>query len=203
MQEEELKGIANFLFEAGTMRKLLRMHRQTLLTDDLSDNIASHSYRVALIAWILAKMENADANKAAMMALLHDLKEARSGDHNWVHKKYVKIFEDEISKDQLSQVPYEELGGTVAEYEKRESIESLVVKDADLLDEVLLLREYAWQGNREAEKWLSEKRGPDNPMGGNMQIKMLKTESAKTLGKIILETGPSDWWEGVWTPKNR
>jgi len=30
------KRITNFLFEIGTMRKLLRMHRQNLLTDDMS-----------------------------------------------------------------------------------------------------------------------------------------------------------------------
>lgn len=45
------KRIANFLYELGTMRKLMRAHRQVLLTDDMSDSIASHSYRVAMIAW--------------------------------------------------------------------------------------------------------------------------------------------------------
>jgi len=204
MQEKELHDLTNFLFEVGTMRKLLRMHRQTLLTDDLSDNIASHSYRVAIIAWLLAKMEGeVDLYKVVMMAIFHDLKEARSGDHNWVHKKYVKIFEEEISRDQLGQVPYGELAEIVAEYEARQSQESLIAKDADLLDQVLLLREYEWQGNHEAEKWLREKRGTDNLTGENMQIKMLKTPSAKRLGEMILKTGPSDWWENIWTPKNR
>lgn len=185
------------------MRKLLRMHRQTLLTDDLSDNISSHSYRVAIIAWILAYQEKVDPSKVLMMALLHDLKEVRSGDHNWVHKKYVKIFEDEITEDQLGPLPHGELKEMVAEYEKRESKESHVVKDADLLDEMLLLREYEWQGNHEARKWLHDKKGQESPYGDNMQLKMLKTESAKELGKIILEACPSDWWENVWTPKNR
>jgi len=43
------KRIASFLFEIGTMRKLIRMHRQALLTDDISDSIASHSYRATEI----------------------------------------------------------------------------------------------------------------------------------------------------------
>ena len=51
------KKIVNFLFEIGTLRKIPRAHQQVLLTQDLSDNIASHSYRVAMIAWFLAKME--------------------------------------------------------------------------------------------------------------------------------------------------
>jgi len=49
--------LADFLFELGTMRKVLRMHRQTLLTDDMSDNIATHSFRVTMIGWLLAKKE--------------------------------------------------------------------------------------------------------------------------------------------------
>lgn len=191
------------MFEVGTMRKLLRMHRQTLLTDDLSDNIASHSYRVAIIGWILAKMEGIDPYKVTMMGVLHDLKETRSGDHNWVHKKYVKIFEDEISRDQLGKVPYNELQDIVAEFEERKSPEALVTKDADLLDQILLLREYAWQGNHEAMAWLKQKTGEENPTGENMQMKMLKTESARKLGAVIMATSPSDWWENIWTPRNR
>jgi putative hydrolase of HD superfamily len=75
------------------MRKLMRMHRQVLLTDDMSDSIASHSYRVAITAWFLAKEEGADPYKTVMMSLLHDMRELRSNDHNWIHKKYIKIFE--------------------------------------------------------------------------------------------------------------
>jgi len=67
MEDKELKGVANFLFEVGTMRRILRAHRQTLLSDDSSDNIASHSFRVAIIAWILAKMEGVDLYKTIMM----------------------------------------------------------------------------------------------------------------------------------------
>src|SRR3990167_9279189 len=143
------KRIANFLFEIGTMRKLPRMHRQTLLTNDDSDTIASHSYRVALIAWILAKEEGADPYKTVMMALLHDMAEARTGDHNCVHKRYIKIFEDEINKDQLGTLPYSDLEKLVEEYRERKSIESVVAKHADMLDQILLLREYEWQGNKE------------------------------------------------------
>ena len=53
----EEKDIANFLFEAGTMRKILRMHRQALLTDDMSDNISTHSFRVVIIGYFLAKIK--------------------------------------------------------------------------------------------------------------------------------------------------
>jgi putative hydrolase of HD superfamily len=196
---DEDNRIVDFLFEIGTMRKLMRMHRQTLLTDDASDSIASHSYRVSIIGWYLAKKEGADLYKTVMMGLLHDMVEARSGDHNWVHKKYVKIFADEIIKDQFGTLPYPDFAELVKEYEKRESEESVLAKDADLLDQMLLLREYEWQGNKEASIWLKGKSGDKE----NAQFTRLKSKSAKKLGEAILKEDPSGWWNNIWTPENR
>jgi putative hydrolase of HD superfamily len=194
------RQIVNFLFEVGTMRKLPRIHQQALLTQDLSDNIATHSYRVSIIAWFLAKLENADPYKTAMMALLHDVKEARSGDHNYIHKKYVKIFEDEISHDQLGSLPFSDLYEIDKEFEKRQSKEAIIAKDADLLDQMLLLKEYAHQGNKEANIWLGGKKSNGK---SNISYRNLKTKSAKMLGEEILKGKVSEWWENIWTSKNR
>jgi len=193
------KRIVNFLFEVGTMRKLMRMHRQALLTDDMSDSIASHSYRVAMIGWFLAKEEKADPYKIVMMSLLHDVEEVRSNDHNYIHKKYIKIFEKEINEDQLGDLPHHDLKDFVDEYTERKSKEAILTKDADLLDQVLLLREYEWQGNKEASLWLRGKNGDKT----NTHIARLQSETAKKLGAAIYETGPSDWWKDTWTPDNR
>ncbi|HUO56528.1 MAG TPA: HD domain-containing protein [Candidatus Paceibacterota bacterium] len=191
--------IVNFLYEIGTMRKLMRMHRQVLLTDDMSDSIASHSYRAALISWFLAREERADPYKTVMMSLLHDVAEVRSNDHNWVHKKYVKIFEDEIHEDQLGSLPYGELKDFVMEYDERQSKEAIIAKDADLLDQILLLREYDWAGNKEATIWLYGKSGQKT----NAQVQKLKTKTAKKLGEMMYQVNPSDWWSNLWTPNNR
>ena len=111
-KKSQLKKAASFLYEVGTMRKIARAHRQTLLTDDLSDNIASHSYRVTWIGWILAKEEKANVEKAIKMCLAHDISEARSGDQSWVHKRYIKVFEKEIAADQVNDLPIDrELSG--------------------------------------------------------------------------------------------
>ncbi len=189
---------ADFLFELGTMRKLLRMHRQTLLTDDLSDNIAAHSFRVTMIGWILAQKEKADPYKVVMMCLLHDTGEARSNDHNWVNKRYTKIFEEDIIEEQLGTPPFSELKEIALEYKERKTKEAIIAKDADLLDQILLLKEYEWQGNKEAAIWL---RGSDNR--GYAQLKNLKLESSLELGRAIYERNPSDWWKGLWTNKDR
>ncbi len=198
--EEKQKRIANFLYEIGTMRKLMRIHRQFLLSDDMSDNIASHSYRVAIIAWFLAKEEGVDQYRTVMMGLLHDMGELRSNDHNWVHKKYVKIFEEEINEEQLGSLPYSDLKNLADEYEKRESKEAILVKEADMLDQILLLREYAWVGNKEAEIWLHGKPGKEKI---DIQLEKLKTDIGRKIGKAIYEVNPSDWWINLWISKNR
>lgn len=181
------------------MRKISRAHRQTLLTNDLSDNISSHSYRVAWIGWLLAQMEQADAGKVLLMCISHDISEVRSNDQNWVHKKYVKVFEDEIFKDQVQNLPSQKkLELVIKEYNERRTKEALVAKDSDLIDQILLLKEYTWQGNKEAADWLGKNKGR-----GNMQYKLLKTPSAKKLAGEILNQKPSDWWSKLWTEKRR
>ena len=189
----------NFLYEIGTMRKLMRMHRQVLLTDDMSDSIASHSYRVAIISWFLAKEEGADPYKTVMMSLVHDVAEVRSNDHNWIHKKYIKVFEEEINEEQLGILPYPDLKDFISEYEKRESLEAILAKEADVLDQILLLREYEWSGNKEASIWLHGKGG----LTANRQLNKLKTATGKRLGKAVYEVNPSDWWNKVYTSTNR
>lgn len=201
MDQEKTKKMAEFFYEIGTMRKIPRAHQQMLLTQDLSDNISSHSYRVTLIAWFLAKAEGVDPYKTVMMALLHDTEEVRSSDHNYVHKKYAKIYSDEILKDQLGELPFnEELIDIKQEYEERRSPEAIVAKDADLIDQIILLKEYAHQGNKEAEIWLNGKGNTDKE---NVQFKNLKTESAKKIGQEVLDGDITDWWKDFWTHENR
>ena len=177
----------------------MRMHRQVLLTDDMSDSIASHSYRVAIISWFLAKEEGADPYKTTMMAMLHDMAEARTGDHNWVHKRYTKIFEDEIDEEQLGALPHPDLKKLVDEYRERKSKESILAKEADILDQILLLREYEWQGNKEACIWLYGK-GKKKEFA---QLAKLKSTTGLEIGKAIYEENPSDWWNNLATSNNR
>jgi len=186
--------LVSFFFEVGTLRKTLRSHRQTLLTDDLSDNIASHSFRVSMIGWFLAVAEKADPHQVVMMCLLHDLEETRAGDQNWVHKKYVKVFEEEIRKSQLKPLPgAKELLKLSSEYQERKTLEAKVAKDADLLDQILILKEYAWQGNQEAECWLK----------GKEQEKLMFTPIAKKLAQEAYRQKPSQWWNNLWTNSRR
>ena len=195
-----VQRMTQFLFEVGTMRKVARMHRQTLFTDDMSDNIATHSFRVAFIGFFLAKMHGAaDWQKVIMMCLLHDTGESRSNDHNWIHKRYVNEDEEAIMGEQLGTLPFPELADLAKEYHERKSIESILAKDADVLDQILLLREYEWQGNKEAVLWLRGKRTSE-PYN---YTKYLKTEVAKELGRAIYDEAPSSWWNALYTNQRK
>jgi len=195
MQTEDVRRLTQFLFEVGTMRKIIRSHRQVLLTDDMSDNIATHSFRVCLIGYVLAEMEGVDPGKVVLMCLAHDLGEARSNDHNWIHKRYVKEDDTQILEEQLGQLPFQGLFNIALEYHERQSRESVIAKDADVLDQILLLREYSWQGNKEAQHWLDGKRDPQ-PYN---YLRYTTTDSAKELGRALYDEDPASWWDNLHT----
>jgi len=203
MKPNQIKKLVAFFFEVGNLRKVIRAHQQPLLSFDLSDTIASHTFRVALIGYFLAKELKTDADKVMKMCFLHDLEETRSSDHNWVHKRYVKVFEDEIRRDQLKTLSRsQELINLSKEYQERKTLEAKIAKDADLLDEIFLLKEYAWQGNKEAADWLRGKRQKGATKKSTHE-KMMFTKLAKEIAKEAKRQNPSFWWENLWTPNMR
>ncbi|MFQ6049980.1 MAG: HD domain-containing protein [Candidatus Paceibacterales bacterium] len=105
MKQKQIKNLASFFYEIGTLRKVIRAHQQTLLSQDLTDNISSHSFRTTFIGYFLAKALKANADKVIKMCLLHDIEETRAGDQNWVHKRYIKVYEEEIREGQLKNLP--------------------------------------------------------------------------------------------------
>jgi putative hydrolase of HD superfamily len=199
MKQNQVKKLVSFFYEIGNLRKVIRAHQQMLIFQDLTDNIATHSFRTAFIGYFLAKELKANADKVIKMCLLHDLEEARSADQNWVHKRYIKVFEDEIREDQLKNLPNpEELLKLSKEYQERKTLEAKIAKDADLLDETLLLKEYQWQGSKEAEKWLKIR-----PQKDSQHEKLMFTKLAKEIAKEAKKQSPTFWWKKLWTPNRR
>ena len=69
--------------------------------------MAEHSLRVAVIGYVLANMSGKFApEKIVLMCLFHDLVEARTGDLNYVNKRYVKADEDAAVSDMTAQLPF-------------------------------------------------------------------------------------------------
>jgi transcriptional regulator with XRE-family HTH domain len=71
--------IAGFLIEAGHLKRTPRAGWPIAGVRD-PESVAEHSYRTAVIAYVLAVMEGANADRAAALAVFHDVPETRSTD---------------------------------------------------------------------------------------------------------------------------
>lgn len=150
-------------------------------------NLAEHHLRVIWLALLIAKYEKkGDTGKIAKMALVHDVSESRTGDVNYIGRLYVKRNQDAAINDTFKDTAIgKEMVDLWREYEKHESIEAQIVKDADWLDVDLELKEQITKGETHLLNWKIER------------VKMLQrfhTKSAKKLFKSIWQSEPSDWY---------
>jgi putative hydrolase of HD superfamily len=178
------KKLVNFLFETRIL-KYLPKSSLVYLRSPFSENVAEHTFYVAIIGWILAKMEKANENKIIKMALIHDLAEARGGERNLINKFYTQTLNEpriikEISKDHnLKDFKIEKL---FEEFYERKTKEAKIIKDADILADMLLEKEVFDSGNQKAKKWLI------------VSLSRLKTKSGKKLGELLIKTNSDEWW---------
>jgi len=179
-RKNNLKTIVNFLYEVGTARNIIRSHHQVL--KNTNDTIASHSFRVAIIGLILAELEKVDKDKVLKMCLLHDLAELRTGDANFLNKFYRTENEERAIQDQWKNIiGGKEVISLLKEYNKRKSKEAIVAKDADILDQILLQKEYLSHRPYDFKKW------------HNHMERQIKTKSALEISKLTFRTQPMDW----------
>jgi len=176
-----LTRLADFLFECGMLRKTPRSGYQFLGTGQ--ENVAEHSFRTAVIGFVLAQMAGADTSRTAMLCLFHDLHEARTGDFNYVNRIYNSSMRTQALADALSGTG---LGPAVMplwdELEKTATPEAKLAHDADQLDLMLNLKEQSDLGNKYADKWLAAAK------------ERLHTPEGQELGRTIMETDHTDWW---------
>lgn len=177
-----MKNIANFLFEVGMLKRTPRTGFQFLGSG--AQSVAEHSFRTAMIGYALAQIDGkADVARVLQLCLFHDIPEARTGDLNYVNKKYVQVDEQKAVDDLADQLPFgDDYRDTLTEFAARESYESLLAHDADQLEMVLSLKEHKDLGNRYADEWYPFSR------------LRLKTDIAKELAATIWETDSSKWW---------
>ncbi|RJR29547.1 MAG: HD domain-containing protein [Desulfobacteraceae bacterium] len=177
-----MKALVNFLFETGMLKKTPRSGFQFLGSG--KESVAEHSFRTAVIAYALSsREEKADSHKAVLMCLFHDLHEARTGDLNYVNKRYVKADEEGAVRDLAEKLPFgKDLIDLAKEFNAGESLEARISKDADQLDLILSLKEQQDIGNPHAKEWLT------------YALQRLQTKSARKLAEQILVTESTDWW---------
>jgi len=177
-----MERIVEFLFEIGMLKKTPRTGYQFLGSG--KESVAAHSFRTAIIAYVLAcSNPTLDSRKVVLMALFHDFPEARTGDHNYVNKKYVRIDEDRALRDQVHSLPFaQEILELNREFNKAMSAEAKAARDADQLDLILELKQHLDIGNKYARDWLE------------FAVKRLNTREAKQMAQQILATDWTSWW---------
>jgi putative hydrolases of HD superfamily len=177
-----MKNLANFFFEVGMLKRTPRTGFQFLGSG--AESVAEHSFRTAIIGYALARLDvEADVGRVLELCLFHDIPEARTGDHNYVNKKYVKIDEEKAVADLASSLPLgEQYRGALDEFAACESREALLAHDADQLEMILALKEYKDLGNRYADEWYP------------FSVRRLRTDVARELAETIWTTDSTLWW---------
>ncbi len=177
-----MKNLANFFFEVGMLKRTPRTGFQFLGSG--AESVAEHSFRTAIIGFTLARLnEKADVGKVLQLCLFHDIPEARTGDLNYVNKKYVKVDEQQVVADLAKTLPFgREYQETIEEFTARQSLEAQLAHDADQLEMILTLKEYKDLGNRYADEWYP------------FSVRRLKTDTARLLAESIWSTDSSRWW---------
>ncbi|MDR1038619.1 MAG: HD domain-containing protein [Deltaproteobacteria bacterium] len=178
--------LADFLYEAAMLKRTPRTGYQFLGRG--RESVAEHSFGVVLISYALAWKArehglSPDTERILKLALFHDLPEARTGDLNYMNKRYVASLEDRAHADAASGLPFQgELESLYREWKACETLEAKLAADADQLDMVLELSRLAADGCGQALEWIS------------FAKKRFRTEEGKALCEAAAARDPSAWW---------
>ncbi len=189
-----MKAIADLLFEVKMLKEIPRAGYHFLGTG--KESVAEHCFSTTFIAYVMARLTpEADPLRLISMCLVHDLAEARTGDLNYVQKKYVKADEEKAIADATGKLPFgKDIEGLVAEFNGQKTLEAKLAHDADQISFILDLKSLSDTGGKTPEKWLP------------FVVNRLKTDLGKKLAAAITIRNWDDWWiEGYTedeTPEN-
>ena len=177
-----MRDLADFLFEAGMLKKTPRSGFQFLGSG--SESVAEHVLQTLYIGYVLCKLEPAaDELTVLRLCLVHDLPEARTGDMNYMNKKYVTVDEKKAIRELAEPLFFGgEIEAALEEFNGRETRESLLARDADQLALILQLKECGDLGNKYSQEWI------------RFAVRRLATENARKLAESILDTDSTNWW---------
>ncbi|GIW04520.1 MAG: phosphohydrolase [Thermomicrobiales bacterium] len=169
-----MTGLARFLHRAGALKFVPRtgwLHRGVPAAE--VESVADHSWRTALLAWLAAAAQpELDRTRVLLLALIHDLAEAMTGDlppydptalagadeqtrRRLLNRRHIRSEEQRQAKraaeaaaiaDLLAGLPSplaEELRALWNELEEGQTAEARFVKQADKLETYLQSLEYA------------------------------------------------------------
>ncbi|MFI7698850.1 HD family hydrolase [Nonomuraea sp. NPDC049480] len=177
-------GLAGLLYEFGLLKRYKRTGWLVAGVRD-PESVAEHSFRAAIIAAVIARLEGGHPERAAFMALFHDTQETRITDIPYIGKRYLKAASnEEVTADQVRPVtePVADMvRDAVAEYEEKASVEAVCARDADKLECLIQAVEYREQGHQNVQGWIDS------------SLAAITTATGKRLAEEALRTGTLDW----------
>lgn len=184
-----MDNIIKFFYEVGQAKKVDRSGWWIAGISD-PESVAEHSFRVAIIGYVLAKLENGDPDKVITMCLFHDIHETRINDIHKIGQKYINTddAEKQAFLDQVKGLPKSvssTLNALISEFNDCESLEAKIAHDADKLECLLQAREYHSQGYNDVVDWIDS-------CGNN-----LNTKSAQEIAEKCMQIQPHEWWCGL------
>ena len=186
--------IADLLFEAGLLKTTSRTGWETIRAP--RESVAEHSFRTALVGWVLAKMARLNAAEEASLikaCLFHDLHETRIGDLHRMAKLYGKLDEKKCEADQREGLP-----SSMAD-DLMHSLNLLTPRlrqfayEADKIECAITAKEYLDAGYR-TKKWIE-----------HTKKEAVKTKEGKALLAAIISRDSGAWFltDSAWDKGKR
>jgi len=179
----------NFFAEAGLLKRVKRSGWWVAGIKN-PESVAEHCFRCAVIGYYIAHCEGVDPYRVVTMTLFNDIHEARINDLHKMGHHYIdfrnaeqKVFTDQIVH--LEKRVKAALKTMRADYDRQLSPESIVARDADILECLIQAKEYVDNGYPAARTFF--KRAPDH----------LKTATARALWQQALSWDSHEWWQQV------
>jgi putative hydrolase of HD superfamily len=184
------EDLAKFFYEVGQL-KLVRRAGWWMAGVREPESVAEHSYRVAVIAYVLATLEGADPAPVVLAALFHDLAEARTTDLHRVAGRYLGAAKGpaEVAAlaEALARLPAAAAGPVhaVLDPATRDPALTRLLKDADSLEMLFQGLEYRANGHSGVGEWIDG------------ALAALQTEHARRIGAAAVAMEPTAWFAGL------
>jgi putative hydrolases of HD superfamily len=188
MTDPDAGRLVDFLVEAGHLKMARRTGWWIAGVRD-PESVAEHSFRAGVIAYVLAVMEGANPDRAATLALFHDLPETRISDIPSTGRPHVTTeAAAAVVKTQTADLPEavaDPVRQLIGEFEDRATPEAMCAKDADMLECLIQAREYQTRGYQLVQPWV------------DTMLAAVRTKSGRRLAQAAA-TGPVDaWWHDI------
>lgn len=185
-KKPSVRNLLDLISEAGLLKQVGRSGWAVLGIKN-AESVADHSFRCAVIGYVLARMEKVTPYKVLLMSIFNDIQEARITDLHKMAQRYVDAgtTEDGAFYEQINSLPSgmkDELRSMRREYKRQATAESVIARDADILECLIQAREYYQQGYQQAAKFMKKAPG------------FLRTKSARKLWQLAKNTDLNEWW---------